>query len=217
MAGRGPGNWHPAPFFFYRKGAGPLFDIGPYPITALLHLLGPVARVAGMARRSADERPITEGDLKGQVIPIDVETHVAATLEFVSGTVMTLIQSFDIHAHSLPRLEIYGEAGALQVPDPNGFRDEVRWCPGERKGWEDIEALPGYCNAKHRGLGAADMGFAIANDRPHRASGELGYHVLDVMSAIIESSDQGRVVETESTCDRPEPLATDLVDGKLVS
>ncbi len=126
MASHGPEAWHPNPDFFYKVGGGPMFDMGPYYLTALVHLLGPVRRVTGSTRISFPERIATSQALNGHRIPVEVPTHVAGVLDFASGAVATLITSFDVWAHNLPRIEIYGSEGTLSVPDPNTFGGPVK-------------------------------------------------------------------------------------------
>lgn len=204
MSGHGPEAWHPNPRFFYKQGAGPLFDVGPYYLTALVSLLGPVARVAGSARASFPERRITSEAHYGEVIQVEVPTHVAGVLDFANGVIGTLITSFDIWAANLPYIEIYGSEGTLSVPDPNTFGGPVRLWQHDG-GWRDIPLIRGY-SENSRGLGAADMAQAIGGEHPHRANGDLAYHVLDVMHTLLEASSTGRHLTPESSCARPEPL-----------
>ncbi|MDX9954796.1 MAG: Gfo/Idh/MocA family oxidoreductase [Anaerolineae bacterium] len=204
MSGHGPEAWHPNPRFFYKQGAGPLFDVGPYYLTALVSLLGPVARVTGSARASFPERRITSEAHYGEVIQVEVPTHVAGVLDFANGVIGTLITSFDIWAANLPYIEIYGSEGTLSVPDPNTFGGPVRLWQHDG-GWRDIPLIRGY-SENSRGLGAADMAQGIYEGLPHRANGDLAYHVLDVMHTLLEASSAGRRLTPESSCTRPEPL-----------
>jgi predicted dehydrogenase len=210
VVSRGPEVWHPDPDFFYRRGAGPLFDMGPYYITTLVHLLGPVRRVTGLARISRSERVILSEPLRGTVIRPDVPTHVAAVLDMASGPIVTLIASFDVPASRLPRMEIYGTEGTLWAPDPNTFGGPVRVRRPADKDiadlqWDDV-ALRGTFAEQSRGIGVADMVLAASSGQPHRASGDLALHVVDVLQAIIEASESGRTVSIDSTIERPEPL-----------
>ncbi len=204
MPGHGPEAWHPDPEFFYKQGAGPLFDMGPYYLTALVSLLGPVARITGSARISFPERLITSKAHYGEVIQVETPTHVVGVLDFASGVVGTLITSFDIWAANLPRIEIYGSGGTLSVPDPNTFGGPVRLWQREG-GWRDVPLSHDYAE-NSRGLGAADLARAARSGQPHRANGDLAYHVLDVMHTILEASEAGRHLTPESTCERPAPL-----------
>lgn len=204
MLSHGPESWHPNPFFFYQEGAGPLFDMGPYYITALVHLLGPVAAVAAMNRISFPLRIATSEALNGQRIPVDVPTHVAGTLAMAAGPVATMITSFDVWGHTLPRIEIYGSEGSLSVPDPNTFGGPVRLLRAGSREWEDVPLT--HSDTVRRGIGVADMALAIHNHMPHRASGEMAFHVLDVMHSFYDSSHEGRHITLQSTCAQPEPL-----------
>jgi predicted dehydrogenase len=213
FAGHGPESWHPNPFIFYATGAGPMFDLGPYYLTTLVALLGPVRRVAGAARISFPERIATSPALNGTRIPVEVPTHVTAALDFAAGPVGTLITSFDVWAHSLPRIEIYGSEGTLSVPDPNTFVGPARvWTTTDRE-WREVPLT--HSDQVGRGIGVADMAYAIQSGRAHRASGALAYHVLDLMSSIIEASECGAHTELASSCDQPAPLPVGLAEGKL--
>lgn len=206
MLSRGPEGWHPSPAFFYQEGAGPLFDMGPYYVTALVHLLGPVRQVAAMARSSFPERIAGNGDK----IAVEVPTHVAATAQMHSGAIATFITSFDSWGHSLPRLEIYGSEGSLSVPDPNTFGGPVSV---RRPGQSEWEAVPlSHSDAVRRGIGVADLAHGIQHGREHRATGEMAYHVLDVMHAVYDSAISEQHVRVESTCRQPRPLPADLLE-----
>lgn len=210
MLGRGHEHWHPDPEFYYAAGGGPMFDMGPYYLTALVQLLGPIRTVAGMTGKALEERIITSEKKAGQKIPVDIPTHVAGTLQFSNGAIATLITSFDVFGGSeLPPIEIYGTEGTLQVPDPNTFGGIVRYRKTGENEWCEQPLLPGY-DQNTRGIGPADMAYAICSGRPHRASGELAYHVLEAMWAFHDSSDAQRFYEMESTCVRPAPLPQGL-------
>lgn len=202
MLGHGPEGWHPNPEFFYKIGAGPMFDMGPYYLTALVNLLGPVKRVTGSAQISFAERTIGSEPKKGQKIVVETPTHVVGVLDFAQGTVATLITSFDIWGHNLPRIEIYGSEGSLSCPDPNTFGGPIQIRKWNEKNWEDVPLDPGHI-VDSRGLGPRDLIQAVADNRAHRASGALAYHVLDLMHAVHDASREGRHITLESTCDRP--------------
>ena len=210
---RGHERWHPNAGFYYLKGGGPHFDMGPYYLTALVNLMGPVARVSSSAQRTFSERIATSDALMGQRLPVEVNTHVAGTLEFESGAIASVILSFDVWGNHLPEIEIHGESGSLSVPDPNRFDGDVRLLKGGTSDWTDIP-LTHTANIG-RGAGVADMAYAIQSGRPHRASGDLAFHVLDIMQALDESAEQGRHVEIESTLDQPAALPAGLPDGAL--
>ncbi len=209
---RGHERWHPDPEFYYEVGGGPVLDMGPYYITALINLLGPVRRVSGSARKSFETRTITSQPKYGKVIPVEVPTHVAGTLDFATGAVATIMVTFDVWEAELPRMEVYGTLGTLSVPDPNTFGGPVRvWLNGA---WKEVPLTHGYAE-NSRGLGVADMAAALRSGRPHRASGELAYHALDVMQSIYEASDSGRYMKVKSKCRRPAPLPMDLLPGTV--
>ncbi|MBV9852364.1 MAG: Gfo/Idh/MocA family oxidoreductase, partial [Armatimonadetes bacterium] len=138
MLGHGPEGWHPDPEFFYKTGGGPMFDMGPYYLTALTTLIGPIRRLTGSARISFPERTIGSGAKKGQAITVDVPTHIAGVLDFSSGAIGTLATSFDVWAANVPRIEIYGTEGSLDVPDPNTFGGPVRVWQRQTREWRDV-------------------------------------------------------------------------------
>ncbi len=182
MMCHGHEGWHPNPFFYYQPGGGPLFDMGPYYLSALITLLGPVSRVCGSVRKSFETRTITADPHKGETIDVKVPTHTAAVLDFNAGAIGTLVTSFDVWSHNCPRIEIYGAEGSLSVPDPNTFGGPVRLRkPGGE--WQDVELTHEYPE-NSRGLGVADMAAAIAHNRTPRASGAMAMHVLEIMHAV---------------------------------
>jgi predicted dehydrogenase len=206
--------WHPNPGFYYLRGGGPVLDMAPYYVTDLVNLLGPVARVAAITARARGTRTITSQPLAGQTIPVEVATHAAATLEFVSGPVVTMVMSFDVPRHRHRPIELYGSEGAMAVPDPNWFggQIEIGTAAGD---WRAAITEHAYANGNFRIIGVADMAHAIRKNRPHRASGELAFHVLEVMEAVQRSSDEGRHIRIESRPDRPAMLPADLMPGDL--
>jgi predicted dehydrogenase len=212
MAGRGPEAWHPNPFFFYEKGAGPLMDMGPYYLTALVALLGPARRLTASTRISFPERIATSKEHPGARIPVEVPTHSAGIIDFASGAVATLMISFDVWGHHLPRIEIYGSEGSLSVPDPNTFGGPVRLLRPNAN-WVDIDLT--HEDRMVRGIGPADMAYALRTGRPHRATGEMAFHVLDMMASFDEASERGSHVMLGSTCAQPAPLPTGLPLGAL--
>jgi len=217
MLCHGHEHWHPDPGFYYKEGAGPMFDMGPYYLTALVSLLGPVARVSGSAQKGQAERLITSEPHNGETIKVEVPTHVAGVLDFVSGAVGVIVTSFDVYNHSMPCIEIYGTEGSLQVPDPNYFRGEVKLRRFREENWSKVPLILNapdkakdtedwHLHNNLRGIGITDMAEAISEGRPHRASGELAYHVLDVMHGIHDASASGKYCELKSICQRPEPM-----------
>lgn len=214
MMSPGHERWHPDPDFFYQPGGGPMFDMGPYYVTALVSLLGPVRRITGATRATYKERTITSQPKFGQKIQVNVPTYVAGLLDFEGGAIGTIITSFDTWAAELPRIEIYGTQGSLSVPDPNTFGGPVRIRRAGATEWSEMPITHLYTE-NSRGLGVADMAYAIQSGRAHRASGQLAYHVLDVMCAIHDASNQDAHVLLKSTCERPAPLPLGLLVGTL--
>ncbi|MNS67147.1 putative oxidoreductase YcjS [compost metagenome] len=206
MMSRGHESWHPDPEFYYAEGGGPMFDMGPYYLTALVQLLGPIKRVAGITGKALTERTITSSKKYGQTIPVGIPTHIAGTLEFEQGAIVTMITSFDIFGEStLPPIEIHGTGGSILVPDPNTFGGTVKYRKAGDSEWISQPLVEGY-SSDSRGIGTADMADALLHNRQHRANGELAYHVLEAMWAFHDSSDSGSYYEMHSTCRSPEPL-----------
>ncbi len=214
MLCHGHESWHPDPEFYYQVGGGPMFDMGPYYLTALVSLLGPVKRVTGSARISFAERTITSQKKYGQKVAVEVPTHVTGVMDFETGAIGTIATSFDVWAANVPPIEIFGTEGSLSVPDPNGFGGTVKVKRMGAEAWSEIPLTHGYAD-NSRGIGPADMAAAIVAGRAHRACGELAYHVLDIMHAFHDASDKGQHVALESTCERPAPLSTSLLKGTL--
>ncbi len=208
MLSAGMESWHPNPEFFFKPGGGPMFDMGPYYLTALVTLLGPARRVSGMTRITHPERTITSQPLYGQKIVVEVPTLVSGTVSFDDGTIANITTTFDIADGYEVGLTIYGTEGVLQCPDPNGFGGPVRLKRKGDKEWRNIPIQHKWVE-NSRGLGVAEMAEAIREGRPHRASGELTYHVLDMMHAFHDSAREGQHIELQSTCERPAPLPAD--------
>ncbi|MEN8184755.1 MAG: Gfo/Idh/MocA family oxidoreductase, partial [Myxococcota bacterium] len=211
MLSPGPESWHPGPGIFYQRGAGPLFDIGPYYLTALVMLLGPARRVTASGRITHERRQIGSQPLAGQWMDVEVPTHVASLVDFESGPVATLVTSFDVQASRCRNLEIYGTEGTLAVPDPNTFGGRVQVRRSYRDEWQDVPHSHGNAE-QSRGIGLAEMVRAITGDRPHRASGELALHVLDLMESAIRASQSGSHAVLETSCERPAALPAGLAD-----
>ncbi len=207
MTNRGHERWHPNPAFYYQPGAGPMFDMGPYYLSALVNLVGPIAQVSGMARATFAHRTITSEPKRGERVEVNTPTHVAAQLGFANGAIGTIVTSFDIWGAVLPRIEIYGTEGSLSVPDPNTFGGPVRIKRREGE-WEDVALTHPYAE-NTRGLGVADLAEAVASGRAHRANGELALHVLEVMQASLDAAAQGRTIAIESRTDKPLPMASE--------
>jgi predicted dehydrogenase len=213
----GPEEWHPNPTFFYQEGAGPMLDLGPYYITALINLLGPAKSVTAVTTKGFETR--IGGAPSGRVkIPVEVTTHLTGMVEFASGAIVTVITSFDVQKHGHAPIEIYGTNGSIQVPDPNAFGGPVKIF---QRGYEGTEwhnaPLSHIYTEGSRSIGVADMAYALRTGRKHRANGDLACHVLEVMLAFDKASEAGGKVELTTTCERPAALPLGLSDGLLDS
>jgi predicted dehydrogenase len=209
VLGAGPELWHPNPGIFYERGAGPLFDMGPYYVTALVQLLGPAARVAAMARDDGAQRLIHAGPRQGEQFDVDVPTHVAATIELASGVIATLVASFDVAATRHRNIEVHGTEGTLSVPDPNTFDGPVTVRRLGDQEWLPVD-LRAATIPQQRGIGLAEMAWATGAGRPHRASGELALHAVDVMAGAVTAAQERRTIDLTSTCTKPPLLAEGL-------
>lgn len=219
MMGHGPEAWHPSPEFFYKPGGGPMLDMGPYYVTALVNMLGPVKRMTGSARASFTQRPIVASN-KGfydsrEIEPgsyaIDVETptHLTAVLDFENGAIGELTTSFDIwHTEGLFPIAVYGSEGSMLVPDPNFFGGDVKVQRHDENDWRTLPADRGF-TGNERGLGILDIVYAIQEGREHRASGKLALHALDVMLGVARASEEGKH-QVLTTGIQPEALPVDF-------
>jgi len=212
VMGRGPEKWPQAPFF-YDVGAGPMLDLGPYYITALVNMLGPVRSVTAVTCKGSETR-VGGADTVPHVYPINVTTHLTGVVEFHCGALITVITSFEVYKHGHTPIEIYGSEGSLQVPDPNTFGGPVRVF---RNGYDDWKSVPlsHIYSENSRSIGVADMAYAMQSGRKHRANGELANHVLEIMLGFDASSQLGKKVEMTTTSQRPAPLPLGLEHGEL--
>jgi predicted dehydrogenase len=203
MQAPGPELWHPDPEFLYQRGAGPLFDIGPYYLSALATIFGPAASVAAVARRSHDTRVIATGPKAGTSFAVEAPTHTSALLSYAGGGVATTVFSFESPLRRQGFLEITGTEATLAVPDPNRFDGTVRLRTAADSDWREV---PAEGAADGRGLGVLDMARAVRHAVPHRATGELGLHVLETMEAIALSAESGEFESVTSSFAMPEVL-----------
>jgi len=209
-------SWHPDPAFYYDLGGGPMLDMGPYYITDLVNLLGPVARVSAMSSRLRQERPVLSEPKKGQIMPVKIDTHVTGSLGFANGAIVQIAMSFDVAAHKHVPLEIYGTEQSLLVPDPNLFGGELELRKrGHNEQWALVKVEQPYAEGNYRSLGVADMALGILENRPHRANGDLALHVLEVMEAFETAARDGRTVAINTPVTRPAPLSDNIVDGRI--
>jgi predicted dehydrogenase len=211
-------DWHPNPGFFFRPGGGPVFDMGPYYLTTLVTLLGPVASVQALGQIGFATRTVTApgSALLGQSIKVETPTSIQALLQFRSGAQVTFLASWDVWRHRAPTLELHGSEGSLALPDPNWFGGEIEIASG-RADWTPVATHdhvfgkpnwpPGkVAQANYRGLGLADLARGVKDNRPHRANGDVGLHVLAVMEAILQAAAHGESVAVGHDCERPEAL-----------
>jgi len=218
-------HWHPNPDFFFQPGGGPILDLGPYYISNLIQLIGPVRRVAALASIPARERTITSKPRHGERIPVTTPTTLHALLEFANGAAVTFNASWDVWSHGHKPMELYGEEGTIHVPDPNFFGGEVQL---SKRGnlvkklprWEHPFSVPNQKHASgmlanYRTAGLADMAIAIAEGRPHRCSMEAALHAIDVMTGILKSGETGKFVDMQTTCERPAALGIKEAKGLL--
>ncbi|TDE91603.1 Gfo/Idh/MocA family oxidoreductase [Occultella glacieicola] len=205
LQGPGPESWHPSPEFLFDVGAGPLFDIGPYYLTALVQLLGPIARVSATSSTARTTRVIGSGPKAGTEFPVNVPTHHGALIEFAGGAAAQTTFSFEsVRKRTL--IEVAGTTGTLEVPNPNTFDDSGHlWLPGA----DEAEEVPAVGSTYGRGSGALELARAIRAGVPERASGELAFHVLDAMISIAESALWHKPVELASSAAAPAPLPAD--------
>lgn len=196
--------WHPNPDFYYREGGGPLFDMGPYYITALIHLLGPIRSVTGASSRPHENRVIRTGPRAGESIPVFVDTHVTGVLEHDSGALSTITMSFDSTATAASPIEVHGTDGTLAVGDPNTFDGPTSLRRVNDGGFHTLDPLAGYVDGA-RGIGLLDQ-VRTPPRAVARANGELALHVLDVMESLQRAATEGRRIDTTTTAERPAPV-----------
>ncbi|WP_394888715.1 Gfo/Idh/MocA family protein [Mesorhizobium sp. AaZ16] len=206
-------HWHPNPDFFFVEGGGPILDLGPYYISNLIQLIGPVKRVAALTSIPATERTITSKPRAGEKIPVTTPTTIHALMEFASGAAITFNASWDVWLHGHSPMELYGELGTMHVPDPNFFGGDVRFSKGAKPvqklpKWEHPFGVPNQMHsmgmmANYRTVGLADMAIAVMEGRPHRCSLDAALHAIDVMTGILKSGETGKFVEMQTSCERP--------------
>lgn len=218
IMGHGMEHWHPNPDFFYQPGAGPVLDIGPYYISNLVQLLGPVEKISAMTSTPSKTRTISNGPRNGETIPVDTPTTIHALLQFKSGAIITVICSWDVWNHDHNHMELYGEDGTMYLPDPNFFAGDLKITSGSEAvdlpSWEHPFSVPNFKNdnsegqmlANYRGAGLSDMSLAIQEGREHRCSMEFAHHVVDIMTSILKAGETGQSVKLTTTCERPAAL-----------
>jgi predicted dehydrogenase len=213
---RGHETWHPSPEFYYERGGGPMFDMGPYYLTALFNLLGRPRRVRGAASVAVPERVITSKPKAGKKIQVETPDHVCGTIEFENDATGVVVQTFATHHPQYDEkqpITVYGTEGTLKVPDPNTFDGPVYLRRGEDKHWREVPTP--FVRGYGRSVGLADMAHAVRSGRPHRASAELAFAVLDVMQGFLDSSETGVAYTPAAYFDRPAPMPAELPFGVL--
>ncbi len=214
MMCHGHESWHPSPEFYYDFGGGPLFDMGPYYVTALVRMLGRAESVFAYGSKAYEERTITSKDKYGQKIPVKVDTHNAGLIQFENGAIVSIVTSFDVWQHSMPNIEIYGTLGSLKVPDPNGFGGPVFLATPEHREYKEVPLVTSY-EENLRGIGLSEMALAIEEKRMNNVSGKLGLHVLEIMEGFVVSAKEGRKVMIESSPSESIALDWSLEKGNL--
>jgi predicted dehydrogenase len=206
LQGPGPEVWHPDPEFLFAKGAGPLFDLGPYYLSTLAVIFGPASRVAAVSRQARKTRSIGSGAKQGTEFPVQVPTYTAALAEYEAGQAAQLLFSWDspLSRHGL--IEITGTEATLAIPDPNRFDGDLRI---RLAGDDDWAVIPSAGASAGRGMGVVEMARAIAAGEPHRASGDMALHVLEVMAKIDRSGVTGQFEPVETTFGAPAPLSVE--------
>ena len=224
---RGMEHWHPNPDFFFQPGAGPVLDVGPYYVTDLIQLVGPVKRVTAFTGMARDTREVTaEGPYKGTVIKVGTPTTIHGVLEFQSGAIVTIGASWDVYSHGHHNIELYGTEGTVYVPDPNFFGGDVVITDqsGEKTKVEPWDHPFGKVNqtdnsgnqrANYRTAGLADMMQAVEQGRPARCGLDVALHAVDVMTSLLKAGESGAVVTLTTTCERPAPLGPDEAQALL--
>lgn len=240
MVSPGLESWHPDPSFYYSPGGGPMLDMGPYYVTALVSLLGPVVQVAAMTKASYSERIITNGPRFGTAIPVTTPTYLNGVMQFQNGVIGSMLMTFDVHAAEVPFIEIYGTEGTLSVPNPDTFGGPVRLFravdPSAQKPISGETTDIGYAerakallasgqfydiplmfkySENGRGVGLSDLAASIETGRPPRASGDLVLHCLEVMTSFEKSSKNQSFLSMTTTCQRPAPMDRSLPTGIL--
>lgn len=209
-------SWHASPEFYYEPGGGPMLDMGPYYLTALLNFFGPIKRITGAAAIAIPQRTITSAPKRGKTIRVQTPDHICGTIEFENGVVGTIITSFAMHHPTYDAAQpitIYGTDGTLKVPDPNRFDGPVHVRLAREPDWREVPSP--FQKGYGRSVGLADMAYAIRSGRPMRASGEMGFAVLDAMQGFLDSATTGRAFEPRSRFERPAPMPASLPFGVL--
>ncbi len=214
MICRGHESWHPDPEFYYKHGGGPMMDMGPYYLTALVNMLGGVSGVTGVTKKSFEQRTITSEEKCGTVVDVDVPTYVTGILNFDSGAIGTIFTTFDVHYDTQARLEIYGSKGTLICPDPNYFEGPVQLFRPEEGEYREMPLVFDY-KENSRALGLADMAKAIQTNREFRADYMQTLHVLEILTSFEKSSDNRAYLPLQTKYKRKAPMKNNQIHGIL--
>lgn len=214
MICRGHESWHPDPAFYYQAGGGPMLDMGPYYVTALINLLGGVSSVTGAVRATFPRRTITSQPHCGEVIDVKVPTYVTGMMHFDSGIIGTLFTTFDAYYPQQARFEVYGTEGTLMVPDPNTFGGPIRLLHGSDGAVKEMPLMFDYAE-NSRGLGLADMARSLETGRPYRTGWQQTLHVLEIMESFSLSSQKRQTVDLQSRFERQAPMGRNPIHGIL--
>jgi predicted dehydrogenase len=216
MIGHGHETWHPDPEFYYKRGGGPMMDMGPYYVTAMVNLLGGVSGVMGLTKKSFPKRLITSKPKFGAVIDVDVDTHLTGLMQFENGAVGTIVTSFDVHYKAVPHnhIEVYGSEGTLLVPNPNVFGGPVRLLRPEDGELRELPLMFDYAE-NSRGLGLADMAKALTAGREARCGSQQTLHVLEILTAFEKSSREGKLLPIKHPYKRAQPMKNNPMPGVL--
>jgi predicted dehydrogenase len=214
MICRGHETWHPDPEFYYKFGGGPMLDMGPYYVTALINLIGGVSGVTGVTKTSFPQRVITSQPKSGTMVEVEVPTYITGILNFDNGAVGTIFTTFDVHYKQQARFEVYGSKGTLIVPDPNVFGGPIMLLRPEDGEYKEMPLLFDY-KENSRGLGLADMAKALQSGRDYRANYNQTHHVLEILTSFEKSSKEGRYIPLETTYQRGMPMKNNSIHGIL--
>ena len=222
MTNFGAETWHPNPAPFYQKGAGPLYDMAPYYLSALIALIGPIESICAFSAKPWEKRRVFTGPNAGTEIPVEIPTHYSSVLRMKSGVVISLNVSFDIFRSNLPMFEIYGDGGTLAYPDPNFgggtpkvYRKEqytdtiyqhTQSALDRRETFRDLPELFTRAKDYSRGIGVLDLAGAIETGGRNRAGGEMIIHITEAIEGLIRSAEDGIIYRMRTTCERPAPL-----------
>jgi len=219
-------SYHPNPEpWFAKKEGGPVIDMGPYYLSALVNLLGPAKKVTGSIMEGVKRRTIGIGPKKNKTFKVECPTTYLSTIQFENGTIIRLTLSFDVIAHQRNHIELYGSKGSMIVPDPNMFGGSVYVCNKLGDPWKEYKtnkmhlgkinirsqssrANESPTNANYRGAGLAEMAYSIENKKINKCNGELSLHVLDIIQSTMKACKTNKPQIIKTTCKKPSLFQT---------